>query len=231
LTSLAACGGGGGGGGNPPPGDENSAPAASAGSDQSVVEGVKVTLNGDASSDPDGDTLTFQWEQTAGPDVTLGDAATAKATFTTPDVSKSVTLTFRLAVTDPDGASDTDEIKVTVKPAAPANQAPVANAGQDRTVNEQTAVPLDGSASSDPDGDTLTFKWEQTEGSEVELADAGTATASFTAPNVLADQDLAFRLTVSDGKESRTDEVTIKVSFINQPPVASAGEKQTVDEN
>jgi hypothetical protein len=46
----------------------------------------------------------------------------------------------------------------------PTNDAPVANAGPDQTVTQTgvlTSVRLNGSRSSDPDGDTLTYEWEK----------------------------------------------------------------------
>ena len=57
--------------GCPPEEDVNNAPIANAGNDQSVTGGDTVNLNGSASSDPDGDTLTFLWLQTAGTQVGL----------------------------------------------------------------------------------------------------------------------------------------------------------------
>jgi YVTN family beta-propeller protein len=51
----------------------NHPPVADAGSDQTVQEGSPVTLDGSNSYDPDSDTITYSWAQTAGPSITLSD--------------------------------------------------------------------------------------------------------------------------------------------------------------
>ncbi|MCI0564331.1 MAG: hypothetical protein MN733_38145, partial [Nitrososphaera sp.] len=65
----------------------NRAPMSSAGADQNVDPNVLVTLNGTASSDPEGAGLTYQWTQTAGPSVTLSSSTSVSPTFTSPAVS------------------------------------------------------------------------------------------------------------------------------------------------
>jgi len=81
----------------------------------------------------------------------------------------------------------------------PNNQAPNADAGSDLTVNEGVSVTLNGSASSDLGGSIASYAWEQTDGLTVQLANAGSATANFTAPYVaIAGETLTFRLTVTD---------------------------------
>ena len=69
---------------------------------------------------------------------------------------------------------------------------------------------LDGSGSSDPDGDILTFAWTQTRGSQVRLSDASYVQPSFEAP--WRPEPLVFRLTVTDPDGlSDSDEVTVTV--------------------
>ena len=96
-------------------------------------------------------------------------------------------------------------------PPPPPNRAPVADAGEDVEADPGATVTLDGSGSTDPDGDALSLAWSQTSGESVALQGADTATPSFEAP--AAPGALTFRLTVSDaGGLSASDTVTVKVT-------------------
>lgn len=64
---------------------DNAAPTADAGPGQSVVVGQLVTLDGTGSSDPEDDTLTYQWtlvDEPTGSSVSLDDDTAAQPTFT-----------------------------------------------------------------------------------------------------------------------------------------------------
>lgn len=211
--------------GTPPPVD----PIAIAGPDQTVAEQAAVVLDGSGSSDPNGDALHFHWEQVAGPAAALSDPAAVQPGFVAPTVpTGGATLTFRLTVDDGTHASAPDTVDITV---TNVNQVPMAEAGGDQTVQEGSAVALQGGDSFDGDGDPLTFEWTQTSGPAVTLTDANTASAAFTAPAVgSGGQTLTFTLTVSDGTEQSTDEVQVFVSNVNQEPVAKAGSDLTADE-
>ncbi|QCC49866.1 glucodextranase DOMON-like domain-containing protein [Halapricum salinum] len=179
-----------------------------------VWAGLEGQLDASNSSDPDGQTLSFSWTQTGGPDAPLSDADTAQPTFTAPEVDERTTLTFEVTVTDPDGNSATATTTATAVPQSE-NDAPVAEVvNGNRTVSPGDIVLLDGTPSSDPNGGTLTFQWEQTGGSpSVELSNAETSGAGFTAPDVDSETELTFTLTVSDGQgKSASTEVTITVS-------------------
>ena len=203
----------------------NQSPVADAGPDQTVIENISVALSG-SGTDQDGTVVSYSWEQTDGPTVTLTNAASATATFIAPDVSMDETLTFRLTVTDDDGATGSDEVVVTVKPA---NQPPMVDAGADQSVDAGTMVLLSGTAS-DPDGTIASYLWEQMGGTMAVLSGATDATAMFTAPDVLADETLTFRLTVTDDDGATgSDEVVVTVKPANQPPMVDAGVDQSAD--
>ena len=91
--------------------------------------------------------------------------------------------------------------------------APVASAGADVEVDPGASVTLDGSGSTDPDGDALAYAWERASGAAVTLSGADTAQAAFTAP--VEPGELVFRLTVTDpGGLTGSDEVTVTVRDI-----------------
>jgi hypothetical protein len=142
---------------------------------------------------------------------------------------------FSYTVTD-DAGNLSDPALVTVTVAA-VNDPPATSAGSDQTADEGSVVTLDGAGSSDPEGDALFYSWEQTAGPAVILSDPGAAAPTFTAPDVgPGGAALTFRLTVRDREPgdaqglSADDECTVQVDWVNQAPVADAGQAQTVAE-
>ncbi len=102
------------------------------------------------------------------------------------------------------------------------NRPPVARAAENLDVLEGELVTLDGSASSDPDGDDLTYLWEQVDslGFSVTLSGANTAVATFV-PNIRDyEVSLMFRLTVSDGQEINVEHYTdnMKITSVRVTP-------------
>jgi hypothetical protein len=202
----------------------NKVPIADAGADQIVNEGATATLDGSASSDPDGDALTYKW--TAPPGIVLSSDSDEKPTFTAPEVSADTQFTFSLVVNDGKVDSAPDEVVITV---LQVNKVPIADAGSDQTVNEGATATLDGSASFDPDGDVLTYKWTAPPG--IILSSDSDEKPTFTAPEVSADTQYTFSLVVNDGQaDSPPDEVVITVFQVNNVPIADAGSDQTVNE-
>ena len=179
----------------------NRAPIADAGPDQEVEVGALVQLDGSDSSDPDGDELTYRW--IAPPKITLSSTTDMQPEFTALAVG---TYRITLVVSDGQVESEADEVVVTVfQP----NRAPVADAGPDQEVEVGAVVQLDGSDSSDPDGDNLKYTWTQAGGGSLTLSNSDTATPIFTP---VESGNYIFSLVVNDGQvDSEPDEVVITV--------------------
>ncbi|MGZ4976668.1 MAG: DUF7402 domain-containing protein [Methylobacter sp.] len=128
----------------------NLPPVANAGPDQTVGQGVVVNLNGNGSSDPNGDHLSYQWTQTAGPSVSLAGANTATPSFTTPQgLTTTTKLTFSLIVNDGllNSSSDTVDITVTSSSGSATNIARVASvtaSSENISTNQQAIKAIDG---------------------------------------------------------------------------------------
>ncbi len=105
-----------------------------------------------------------------------------------------------------------------------ANNSPVANAGVDQSVTNQITVTLNGSGSSDLDGDTLTYNWQlaaRPTGSSASLLNAQSSTPQFVGD---AEGAYTLSLTVNDGTlNSIADQVTITtIPVINLAPIANS---------
>lgn len=198
----------------------NSKPVAEAGSDQTALVGATITLDGSASTDVDGNALTYHWSFTAKPAGSAAALADSSAVVTTFVVDKSGTYVIQLIVNDGSVDSDPDTTTVTTL-----DTEPVANAGADQTAPVGATVQLDGGGSSDVDGDALTYIWALTGkplGSNAVISDPDVVNPTFT-----IDKPGAYivQLIVNDGTAD-SDPDTLTVNTVNSQPVANAGPDQ-----
>ncbi len=188
-------------------------PVANAGPDQNVATKLPVTLLGSGSA-ANGVNPTFRWSFSSKPDgsiATLSSTTVAKPTFT-PDKDGAYVLS--LVVNDGQIDSAADTVMITAL-----NSIPVANAGPDQNIVKGSLVTLDGSGSSDVNGDALTYNWSFTSvpaGSTAMLSDATVVNTTFTAD---LDGSYGVSLVVNDGQVSSVaDTVVITVFTPVYPP-------------
>lgn len=213
------------------------APIASASSDQTApLVGTTIVLDGSGSTDPDGDRLTYQWELTqvpSGSQASLSDKTAVRPTFIV-DTSGNYQVT--LVVNDGDQNSlQPAQVNISAVSPPPIPIPPVANAGPDQFVElffdvagalVTVPVTLNGSGSSDANGDTLTYRWSLTPpaGSNAVLSDPAAINPTFVVDLV---GTYVAQLIVNDGTEDSIlpDTVTITGDI---RPVANAGDDQVI---
>ena len=202
-------------------GTTNQPPVADAGPSYAVVPGDRAILDGSASSDPEGGALTYRWTLVSSP--SGSSAALADATSVTALLVPDKKGIYRAQLVVNDGALDSAPAFVEI---TAVDRPPVANAGPDRTLTftrppaEVESFALDGSGSSDPDGDTLTYAWTILTGPPGggALAAWDTAGPAFTPVNP---GTYVVQLTVSDGALTSADTVTLVV--VDPAPTVNAG--------
>lgn len=184
------------------------------------VDFAATSGSAQAGSDFDGPlTGTLSWES--------GDATPRSIEFpVTDDGTGEGNETFVIALSNASGAvlGSKPELTVRILDGDGANAAPNANAGGSRTVAGNASVTLDGSGSSDPDGDSLSYVWSQTLGPSVTLTNSTSSTTSFTSPAVSSDTLLRFQLQVSDPSGlADTATVAITVTSPSSQPTSGGG--------
>ena len=176
----------------------NVPPVANAGKDKKVIVGQSITITGTA-TDSDGTIKSYKWKK--GSTVL---ATTASFTYT-PTVAGKDTLTF--TVTDDGGASASVSMIVTVI----SNTPPIAKAGKDQIINEGDLITLDGSASTDSDGNIVLYVWKN--GNTV------LSNKKIFSINTLSVGKHTIVLTVTDDKgsaSSDTIEINVKKGITNE---------------
>ena len=219
----------------------NNAPIADAGTDQTVTTGALVKLDGNDSSDIDGDSLIYIWSiilKPEGSSPILSNSLVVSPTFSA-DMDGEYTMSLivndgiiiseaslinikALGVEDNSTEQNTSTVVVI-------NERPIADAGFDRNVTTGSLVVLDGSGSSDSDGDSLSYLWSvesQPTDSNVTLSSSVSISPTLSTE---IDGNYTFNLIVDDGNlSSITDKVNIVSYTPNTVPISDAGLDQNV---
>jgi hypothetical protein len=197
----------------------NDAPIADAGPDQVGVQPGTITLNGSRSYDPEGDAITFKWEQVAGPAISISGMNTSIATFT---AVSGQSYSFRLTVTDDKGAAGIARVTVST---------PSANVQQVQIVRFQAS----------PDrirpGQQSTIDYQVLNADSVTITEIGTVDPKNGSRNVSPVRTTQYRLTARgvSGEASATTTITVEDSPAAQfltctasPANILAGESATI---
>ncbi len=202
----------------------NQSPVANAGVNKSITLPTNTTNFTGSGVDPDGTIASYAWTQISGSPATLTNANTATLTVQVPSAG---TYTFRLTVTDNDGATGSSNVTLTVNPAA-VNQPPVASAGSNQTLTlPVNSTNLSGSGT-DSDGTIASYLWTKVSGPAATITNETLPTATISN---LVEGIYVFRLTVTDNQGLTAfaqTTITVLPAAVNQPPQAFAGADQTI---
>ena len=168
----------------------NDLPVAAAGPDQVGVEDGTIMLDGSASYDPDGDPITFAWEQVSGPVVALSSTASSQTSFT---AEEGQTYHFRLTVKDAYDGVGTDGVMVST-------------ADSQITIESFNAEPLHIRI-----GEKATLAWDVFNATEVEISGIGTVDPRGGNLTISPTETTTYTLTARNSKRevSQTVEVTV----------------------
>jgi hypothetical protein len=185
----------------------NTPPVADAGGDRLGVSAGQFVLDGSASYDPDGDTLTYEWQQISGPTVALSGITTSRATF---NAEENATYVFRLTVRDPEGASAVARATISTQRLGNGG-----NGGQNGAlrISRFEASPMNVAP-----GESATLSWI-TEGAEsVTITEVGDVEASGSR-SVTPTQTTTYVLTATRGTSSVQSTVTVSISSAAAPRI------------
>ncbi len=164
--------------------------------------GQWIDFDASASHDPDGHIVDYRWS--------FGDGTTASGAHVTKRYTSPGTYTVRLTVRDDHGATGIATKTITV--GAPANQPPVADFSYSPTHPDPgQVVSFDASASHDPDGSIVEYRWS--------FGDGATASGATVTHSYASAGSYTVELTVRDNSGATdTKTATIQVGTSSSLP-------------
>jgi hypothetical protein len=198
----------------------NQAPVADAGPDQIGIAAGTVTLNGSGSFDPEGDPITYQWTQIAGPAVSISGMNSATATF---QAVEAQTYAFRLTVKDDKGAQGIARTTVTTL--------------QPEKQQQVQIVRFQASPTNIRTGQTSTIDWQVLNADSVTITGLGTVDNKNGTRAVTPTKTTQYLLTARNKVSEATATTTITVEELPvaqflacsvSPTNISAGESATI---
>ncbi len=181
----------------------NSAPVVKLSQAQNACTGETVSLSTDGSVDSDGDRLKYTWN--------FGDGTTVEGGS---DMSHAYAKggNYNVTVTANDGTGESCGVG-SATTSVNVNTPPMANAGPNLVCCTEEQSKFDGTQSSDPDGDKLSYLWNFGDGSTAEGATGQHVYSKFGQYNV--------SLTVDDGKGTHCSTASSGfVADVNAGPIA-----------
>lgn len=185
----------------------NQAPVVSAGTATSVRLPDTLELSGSA-TDVDNDQLSYQWTSVSVPRGGGVEFVDANAAATEVSFTVAGNYTLRLTASDGEKSGSADVVVTVLR----ANQAPIVNVGDDRTVTLPNTLPFNASVTDDGVISTPSVEWTKMSGpGDIGIVSGSqnsrTVRFSFSEPGVYV-----LRLTAFDGELPAFDEVTVTVN-------------------
>ncbi len=172
----------------------------------------EIELDGSGSKDPNGESLTYTWTLLSKPGDSQAEITKATETLAGLKADKPGNYKVQLVVKNTSGV-ESDPAEATINVVGDTeNSAPIADAGFDAFGGINDTLTLDGSGSSDPNGDTLTYKWSfksKPDGSQADFSDP-----TIDKPQMTFDKagKYIIQLVVNDGTlDSDPDSVSIEI--------------------
>ena len=194
----------------------NRPPVADANGPYSMDEGTSIGLDGTASTDPDGDSLTYEWDLN---NDAVFESSGAMPPYFGPDGPALSPYLVTLRVCDPAGLCDTDSSTVTVR-----NVPPTANAGGDQTVYRYDVVNLLGTWTDPAKAFDNLYAWNWDVDGDSAADSSGNANYGDTVPATTSFALEGFYTLTFDvtDKDTGFSADTVVIEVLNKPPDCTA---------
>ena len=181
-----------------------------------LTTSTEVRLSGSYSGDSGDDDLSYSWSQPSGQSIDLSSTTEPSTTFTATAAGSYI---FTLTVSDGDfDVSTTVTLEIVEANRAPTASISVSPDPEDTTLTTSTEITLNGSASDDPDGDSLNYYWSQPSGQLIPLSSTTEPIIIFSAAEA---GNYTFTLTVSDDEFEVNTTVSLEIVVqANHAPIA-----------